>query len=145
MSAGKDINLSVWLTHLSSTHICRVSLEEVWAARFWEVPHKAPLLSLPLSELFPSSSCVCCEEGGTLGQRENWHNSCCWRDWVQASTRRKPSHKNAFPSVWELVTATLELRRFHISIFILTLSPCGCCAAASSCIQKFFKRRRKFF
>ncbi len=51
---GKSINLSVWLTHLSSIHICRVSLEEVWATR--SAPERL-LLSLPLSELFPSPPC----------------------------------------------------------------------------------------
>lgn len=99
----------------------------------WAFFHRHPVL------------CLCFRDGGTLSQGENWRNSCCWRDWAQAATQWKPSHK-CFSSVWELVTATLELRRFHVNFFLVShFPPVAAVQRAKSCIQKFFQKEEKFF
>lgn len=50
-----------------------------------------------------------------------------------------------FPSVWELVTATLELRRFHVSFFSPHISPCGCCIADVELYSEVFQKEEKSF
>lgn len=138
------------LTHklIINTHLR--SLEVVWAARFSEVPHKSPSFPHPSPSSFHLGPVVClrCGEGGTLGQRKNWRNSCCWWELSQAATQWKPSHK-CFPSIWELVTATLELRRFHVLVFffyILTLFPPWLlCSGRRVVFRSFSKGGKSFF
>lgn len=68
---------------------------------------------------------------------------------MKRATQKKPSHKH-FPSVWELVTATLELRRFHVSFwsfffFFLPpqISPRGCCTAGAELYSEVFQKEEK--
>lgn len=143
--AGKDINLPVWLTHLSSTHICRASLEEVWAARFWEVPREAP--SSALSELFPSSACplpVLWRRGHSRPEREltqfllltGLSSSC-----------------NAAQAITQTLSLRLGIGHSHFrtetisrfSFFILTSPPRGCCAAGVKLYSEVFQKEEKVF
>lgn len=114
-------------------------------ARFWEVAHKGLVHSSPLSELLPSSSVCAVEKGALLARGKT--DAIVAIDGTELKLQRSENHyTNAFLPVWELVTVTLELRRFHVSIFLFShIPPVAARQRASSCIQKFFKRRKKVF